>query len=86
MFKTEAVIVDTNTWKVYNKYQSLRAARGAKTRMGLPEKYEPMSLSDYFEGDAEVEVKHLLTGAPIMIPRSQVATCCDPSTERYFSM
>jgi hypothetical protein len=33
-----------------------------------------------------VTVTNLLTGQPTEIPKTQAGTCCDPSTERYWSM
>lgn len=36
--------------------------------------------------DYEVEVKNLMSGKPVKILKSQVGSCVDPSTERYWSM
>jgi hypothetical protein len=36
--------------------------------------------------DYKITVKHLLTGEPVEIRRSERGTCVDPSTERYHSM
>lgn len=40
----------------------------------------------YEAEDGMVEVKSLMTGAPVMIRKSERGGCCDPSTERYWSM
>ena len=36
--------------------------------------------------DKIVIVHNLLSGAPVELRESDVGTCCDPSTERYWSM
>lgn len=36
--------------------------------------------------DTNVEVRNLMSGKPVLIKRSEVGTCVDPSTERYWSM
>lgn len=38
------------------------------------------------EIDPLVEVKNMMSGKPVMIRRSEVGTCVDPSTETYWSM
>lgn len=38
------------------------------------------------ELDPMVEVKNMMSGKPVMIRKSQVGTCVDPSTETYWSM
>jgi hypothetical protein len=45
-----------------------------------------MTLSEFRDQDVEVEVTNLISGNPVMINKSQVGSCCDPSTERYHSM
>lgn len=35
--------------------------------------------------DPLVEVKNMMSGKPVMIRKSQVGTCVDPSTETYWS-
>jgi hypothetical protein len=39
-----------------------------------------------FNGSHPVEVKNLMTGLPVIIPRREVGTCTDPSQERHWSM
>ena len=34
----------------------------------------------------KVTVKSLMTGKEVLINRQDVGSCCDPSTERYWSM
>ena len=39
-----------------------------------------------FNGRQMVTVKNLMSGSDVQICRSDVGTCVDPSTERYWSM
>lgn len=48
--------------------------------------YVAMSLAAFREQDEMVEVRNLMSGKPVMLPKSQVGTCVDPSTERYWCM
>lgn len=45
-----------------------------------------MSLADFRAQDELVEVRNLMSGNTVMLPKSQVGTCVDPSTERYWCM
>lgn len=45
-----------------------------------------MSYEAFREQDELVEVRNLMSGKPVMLPKSQVGTCVDPSTERYWCM
>lgn len=46
-----------------------------------------MSGIEWMKIDEEVEVDVLLNpGKKIKIRKSEVGTCCDPSTERYWTM
>lgn len=51
-----------------------------------PETHQVMSLDEYRAGDTLVESTNMMSGEKIMIPRSQKGGCCDPGTERYWSM
>lgn len=44
------------------------------------------TMEAYEAEDGMVEVKSLMTGAPVQIRKSERGGCCDPSTERYWSM
>ena len=44
------------------------------------------SAEDFNKNEPLVESTNLMNGAPIMIPKSQLGGCCDPGTERYWSM
>ena len=87
-----AKIWDKNSMHVIATFPTLRGAKAALTR-----KYAAQAEKDgreYVAGedaehaalDTEVEVKSMMNGAPVQILKSQVGTCCDPSTERYWSM
>lgn len=66
-------------------YSTSRRAVAAATRMKL-ENYIVIRSDKYFEGDHMVPVTNLMSGSEILIRRSELGTCCDPSTERYWSM
>jgi len=44
------------------------------------------TMEAYDAEDGMVEVKNLMNGSPVMIRKSERGGCCDPSTERYWSM
>lgn len=71
-------------------YTTVRAAKAARTRLlkaGLiTEEFKPITLEEFHKTDPMVTVKSLMSGADVQIPQSQVGSCCDPSTERYWSM
>lgn len=46
----------------------------------------PMTPETFHAGDDEVEVTSMMNGAKVKIRRSDVGSCCDPSTERYWTM
>jgi uncharacterized protein YydD (DUF2326 family) len=82
------LIVNLNTWQ--NQRDGFDTLRGAKicfTRMKYDSKnFAVMSYEDWRAGDVQVEVTNKMSGLPCMIARSRVGSCCDPSTERYWSM
>lgn len=50
-------------------------------------KVEIIDQDEFFNrGNVDVEVFDLMTKRPIFIKKHEVGTCCDPSTERYYSM
>lgn len=84
------LVVNTKTWKIRRITSTEAGAKRAltamkKRRSALPED-AVMSYQDFKAGDILVPVKNRMTGAEVMIPRSDVGSCCDPSTERYWSM
>jgi hypothetical protein len=81
------LIVHEESHKIVKYCKSLR---GAKT--SFSKKYSKlgghvvMTPEEHQELDVEVEVRDLLSDYPVKIRRSQVGTCCDPSTETYHCM
>lgn len=88
--KEAFVIVNTETWRhMGTYYTTLRRAIGGAKKLGIwKEPYEAMTYDHWKEMDAlyKVTVKNLMTGLPVEIRLSDAGTCCDPSTERYWSM
>jgi hypothetical protein len=83
------VIVNKETNQRLNggrSYKTLAAAKGAMTRRKLGDHLEAISLNEWIDRDIEVEVINLLSGKPVKIRKSQEGGCCDPSTEKYWSM
>jgi hypothetical protein len=81
------VIVNTDTHRHTNKlYTSFRRAQNAAVKTGkLEPEWRVMPYKEWFLEDKLVTVTSLLTNKPVQIRRSEVGTCCDPSTERFWS-
>lgn len=79
---------------IHNDYHILKICdteRGAKT--ALTRKWKRtypnaiiMSSVDFEATEPRVQVRNLMSGQMVEIPKSQVGTCCDPSMERYWCM
>jgi fructose-1,6-bisphosphatase/inositol monophosphatase family enzyme len=71
-------------------YYTERSAKTARTRRinsgTLDAKFEVMSREEFDQLDVMVEVKNLMSGRPVQIRKSDRGGCCDPSTERYWTM
>ena len=81
------IIFDINTNKIRKKYSSLRVAKAAFSRMKLDDKvYAICSYLDWNKNDILVPVVNFMTGNIVMVRRSELGGCCDPSTELYWSM
>lgn len=51
------------------------------------EKLEIIDQNELFvRGNVDVVVQNIITKKPVTIKKSQLGTCCDPSTERYHCM
>ena len=59
-------------------YGRMNADRIAKLDVCTP--------AEFNELDYEVEVRNLMSGKMVKIAKSEEGGCCDPSTERYWSM
>lgn len=75
-------------------YKTERAAKSAITRISkllanwgreVPS-FEVMETAAYRAQVPMITVTNLMTGKPVTIPADQRGSCCDPSTERYWSM
>lgn len=86
------VIYNTKTLRRFESRQTNgffeleRTAKATKTRNKLGEDWKVATVSEYDAADVMVEVKNLQSGKPALIRKSEVGTCCDPSTERYWQM
>lgn len=93
------VIYNTETERRYHRprqygcaqFETLRGAKAVATRLnkndGRNSLWVAMSDIDYENTyNPVVSVKSLMTGVEIRIRKSEVGGCCDPSTERYWSM
>jgi hypothetical protein len=93
------VIMNVGTEMLYRKpghystasYPTERGANIACTKLnkkfGDNGQWVILTEQAYEEGhNPMVEVTNLMSGDTCMIPRSDVGGCCDPSTERYWSM
>lgn len=84
-------IVKTYNTRGWARREQARLITHADTYFGYTkENLVVMPTDEYMakreEIDPYVEVKNLINGNPVMIRKSQVGTCCDPSTETYWSM
>jgi hypothetical protein len=76
----------------YANYETLKGAKAAATRLQKSEgsRWYGYVAIDYNEWDRlfnpEVEVKSLMNGKIVKIRKSEVGTCTDPSTERFWTM
>lgn len=74
-------------------YATERAAKAQYTRLtkGLravlkEEDWKVASHAEFLALEPEVEVISLMSGKPCKIKASERGGCCDPSTERYWTM
>ena len=86
------VIYNTKTLRRYSSsltsgiFELERNAKSTKTRNKLGEDWVVATQEQYEAADVMVEVTNLHSGKPAMIRKSEVGTCVDPSTERYWTM
>jgi len=84
------LVVNTNTWKIRRITSTEGGAKRALTAMKKKRIADPadevMDYKTWKEGDVLVPVKNRMSGNEVLIRRSDVGSCCDPSTERYWSM
>ena len=73
---------------IVDEYETLRGAKIGFTRKW--KKRYPKAIivtnEEFRTSDPIVIVKNLMSGLPCQIKKSHQGGCCDPSTERYWSM
>lgn len=92
------VIYKPETYRIFqfpNGNQAIfdneRTAKGQRTKLinaGIikADEWKVESYATYSENEPNVTVKSLMTGADVVIRKTQLGGCCDPSTERYWTM
>lgn len=75
-----------NDFHIIKRCPTERGAKIALTRKWKRE-YPNATIDsheDFMAKEPHVQVKNLMSGLMVDIPKSQVGGCCDPSTERYW--
>ncbi len=91
------VIWEIDSGRIVKYFDTLRGARASFTRLRQsdPDRVEDEGLvvcsgEEYMKSGAITANKKVtvttIFGKDVEICKSQVGTCCDPSTERYWSM
>ncbi len=77
-----------NDFHIIKTYDTEQGAKSALTRKWKREYPNAiiMSQDDFDAQEPRVQVRNLMNGKIVELPKSQVGGCCDPSTERYWSM
>jgi len=83
----EWILVERITNKILKSSESLPGIKRSKTAL-LKKKpnaqYDIMPRDEY--KDPMVETHNMMNGKKCMIRKSRLGTCCDPATERYWTM
>lgn len=87
------VIWDDRNGKIIQEFNTFRGAKGSFKRTGRDQDpnlvcstREQYLKTGGVKAMTPTTVISLQSGKPVQIPRATVGTCCDPSTERYWSM
>lgn len=75
-------------YHIIDNKRTLKGAKASLTRKWAA-KYPKASIMEselFFQTEPIVIVKSLINGQDVELRKSQVGGCCDPSTERYWSM
>lgn len=91
------VIYKPETYRIYkfpngNRaiFDQERTAKGQLTKLRnagiLNDDWKVESYDNWAENEPTVVVKSLMTGKDVQIRKTEVGGCCDPSTERYWTM
>ena len=77
-----------NGWKVIKEYDTLRGAKISYAR-----KYKKIyrncviiSAKCFYDNEPEVDTVNMMSGKKVKIKASLQGGCCDPGTERYWTM
>ena len=75
-------------YRILATFETLRGARCAFSRKWKKEYPTAviMTSEQFHATEPMVMVKNLMTGEPVRIKLSAHGGCCDPSTERYWTM
>lgn len=91
------VIYKPETYRIYkfpNGSQAIfeqeRTAKGQLTKLRnagvLNDNWKVESYDNWAKNEPMVTVKSLMNGKDVQIRKTEVGGCCDPSTERYWTM
>lgn len=91
------VIYKPDTYRIYkfpNGNQAIfeqeRTAKGQLTKLRnagvLNDNWKVESYDNWAKNEPMVTVKSLMNGKDVQIRKTEVGGCCDPSTERYWTM
>ncbi len=81
------VLYDPDTMYIYSKRASKRGAAISMAALKKNKKNVVIgSEEEYNKYNILVPVVSIGSGKTVMIPRSDVGTCCDPSMDIYWSM
>lgn len=85
------VIYNVDTHRIYKEYETERGAKIQFTKLTnsgkLNDRWEVMDkVLFHCIWERKEQVKNLMSGEMVEIRASDVGTCLDPSTERYWSM
>jgi len=88
----DGVIFDERDGRIVKTYRTFRGAKIAFTRKYANDPNMTVCTYEYYQrtgaikANEMVKVKSLVGGKEVEIRRVDVGGCCDPSTERYWSM
>lgn len=91
------VIYNTDTFRIFKfphggtaVFDEERVAKAQRTKLINKGILNSSWVVDTYDNmvakEPMVTVKSLMTGADVQIRKSEVGGCCDPSTERYWTM
>ncbi len=93
MYDLDGIIWDERDGRIIQQFKTFRGAKGSFKRTGRDQNenlvcstYERYLKTGGIKAMTPTTVISLQTGKPVQIPLASVGSCCDPSTERYWSM